>query len=109
MDEPNAYIEQIELSEGGLLLGALPTVAPYTVSYFTLEANDVVIFFTDGVTEAMHPTTEEEYNLNQLKKVVLRHLDKTAEEIKEAIISDVNEFSKYIRYDDLTLIVLKKK
>ena len=57
----------------------------------------------------MHPTTEEEYNLNQLKKVVLGHLDKTAEEIKEAIISDVNEFSKYIRYDDLTLIVLKKK
>ena len=57
----------------------------------------------------MHPATEEEYNLNQLKKVVLEHLDKTAEEIKEAIISDVNEFSKHIRYDDLTLIVLKKK
>lgn len=109
MDEPNAQVEQIELKEGGLLLGALPTLAPYTVSYFTLEANDVVIFFTDGVTEAMHPTTEEEYSLKRLKKVVLGHLDKTAEEIKNAIISEVNEFSNHIRFDDLTLIVVKKE
>ena len=109
MDEPNAQVEQIELKEGGLLLGALPTLAPYMVSYFTLEANDVVIFFTDGVTEAMHPTTEEEYSLKRLKKVVLGHLDKTAEEIKNAIISEVNEFSNHIRFDDLTLIVVKKE
>ena len=53
MNELNAEVEQFELNEGGLLLGALPTLAPYTVSYFTLEANDVVIFFTDGVTEVM--------------------------------------------------------
>jgi len=39
----------------------------------------------------------------------LGHLDKTAEEIKNAIISEVNEFSNHIRFDDLTLIVVKKE
>ena len=28
MDELNAQVEQIELSEGGLLLGVLPTLTP---------------------------------------------------------------------------------
>ena len=108
-DGNSAHIEQFELSEGGLVLGALPTLTPYNSSYFTLEANDVVIFFTDGVTEAMHHKTKKEYNLNRLKKIVAGHLNRTAKEIKEAIISDVNKFSNYTRHDDLTLIVVKKK
>ena len=56
----------------------------------------------------MHHKTKKEYNLNRLKTIVAGHLNRTAKEIKEAIISDINKFSNYTRHDDLTLIVVKK-
>ena len=42
----------IELSEGGLLLGAMESIGPYESNEITLEPGDLVVCFTDGVNEA---------------------------------------------------------
>lgn len=97
-----------ELTEGGLLLGAIPTLQPYNISEIELETDDILVFYTDGVTEAMNPETNEEFGLERVIELVQDHRNQSAEVIKEAIISEVNRFSTGIRFDDLTLIVIKK-
>src|SRR5699024_4855649 len=50
-----------ELQEGGLILGAMPTMTPYEEQQVKLGANDLLIFYTDGVTEAMNNEKNEEF------------------------------------------------
>ena len=90
------------------MLGASPTLQPYNISEIELETDDILVFYTDGVTEAMNPETNEEFGLERVIELVQDHRNQTAEVIKEAIISEVNRFSTGIRFDDLTLIVIKK-
>ncbi len=94
------------LHEGGLILGALSTLAPYKETDIHLETGDILICYTDGVTETFN-SEGEEYQEDKLKAVILRNRNRTSEEILEAIINDVNSFSGDKPGDDLTLIVIK--
>ncbi|MDZ7772944.1 MAG: PP2C family protein-serine/threonine phosphatase [Balneolaceae bacterium] len=53
-----------ELTEGGLILGAMPTMQPYDEGRVELSEGDLLVFYTDGVTEAMNPAQDEEYGKN---------------------------------------------
>lgn len=100
--------DEIELlEEGGLILGAMPTMNPYTESDIKLESGDLLVCFTDGVTEAMNAEETEEYGDERLIKCIKNNRDGTAKEIQDAIVADVNEFSKDIQYDDITLVTIK--
>lgn len=100
--------DEIEkLEEGGLILGAMPTMAPYKETHVTLSEGDLLVFYTDGVTEAMNPNETEEYEEERLLKCIKTNRDKSADEIMHAIVKDVNDFSGDIQYDDITLIVIK--
>lgn len=96
-----------ELEEGGLILGAMPTMAPYEEQTIRLSTNDLLVFYTDGVTEAMNPEETEEYGEQRLFDCIKEHRDQSSEDIQKAIIESVHKFSKDIQYDDITLIVLK--
>ncbi|MFY0696896.1 MAG: SpoIIE family protein phosphatase [Balneola sp.] len=95
------------LEEGGVILGAMPTMMPYESAEIDLKPGDLIVFFTDGVTEAMNPEQTEEYETDRLKECIRKNRDKTAQEIQDAIITDINAFSNNIQYDDITTIVLK--
>tara|TARA_R110001599_G_scaffold244895_1_gene445023 strand:+ start:127382 stop:129103 length:1722 start_codon:yes stop_codon:yes gene_type:complete len=95
------------LEEGGVILGAMPTMMPYESAEIDLKPGDLIVFFTDGVTEAMNPEQTEEYETERLKECIRKNRDKTAQEIQDAIITDINAFSNNIQYDDITTIVLK--
>jgi sigma-B regulation protein RsbU (phosphoserine phosphatase) len=95
------------LEEGGVILGAMPTMMPYESAEIDLRPGDLIVFFTDGVTEAMNPEQTEEYETERLKECIRKNRDKTAQEIQDAIIKDINAFSNNIQYDDITTIVLK--
>ncbi len=95
------------LDEGGVILGAMPTLMPYSSSEVTFKSGDTLVFFTDGVTEAMNPDQTEEYEEERLIECINRNRDKDSEGLMNAIIDDINEFSDNIQYDDITLIVLK--
>ena len=99
--------EPQELEEGGLILGAMATMMPYESSTLDVQQGDVLIFYTDGVTEAMNPEQTEEYETERLTRCIKENLHKSSEEIMNAVIDDIMEFSDGVQYDDITLMVLK--
>lgn len=96
-----------ELEEGGLILGAMPTSQPYDETKIELVQNDILVLFTDGVTEALNPEETEEYEEKRLIACIEKNRKKSAEGILDAIITDVHNFSGERQYDDITLVVVK--
>ncbi len=96
-----------ELEAGGLILGAMPSMTPYEEQTVTIQSEDVLVFYTDGVTEALNPDETEEYGEERLVQCIQKHRDQSADKIMGAIAEDVNDFAKEVQYDDITLIVVK--
>jgi phosphoserine phosphatase RsbU/P len=72
------------------------------------EQGDILVFFTDGITEAMNSYLME-YGEDRLKATVKNNAFKSAQGIKSAIIDSIKRFTVTAPvYDDITLIVLKK-
>ncbi|MFH1681765.1 MAG: GAF domain-containing SpoIIE family protein phosphatase [Candidatus Eisenbacteria bacterium] len=94
------------LSEGGLVLGFMEE-APYGEGAVRVAEGDLVVFYTDGVTEEARE--EEEYGEGRLIETVSRCRTRQAGEIVEAVLEDVARFAGRDRYaDDFTLIVLRR-
>lgn len=107
----NAQTSQTELlTEGGMLLGALSTMVPYQQGSVEMAAGDVVLMFTDGVSEAMDEQ-EVEFGEERIAALLAHHHEKTAAQIQHEILREVREFSgPNAKYgDDITLLVIKKK
>ncbi len=99
-----------ELEEGGLILGAMSSsMADYSDDTIQLQSEDLLVFYTDGVTESLNPEQSEEYEEERLVHCINEHRNKSSEEIMEAIINDVKDFSGNMQYDDITLIIIKVK
>jgi sigma-B regulation protein RsbU (phosphoserine phosphatase) len=96
-----------ELAEGGLILGAMSTMAPYEEQTIQLSSGDLLVFYTDGVTEAMNQDQTEEFGEERLLECIKKHRQKSSEEIQQAIIDTVQEYAHDVQYDDITLIVIK--
>jgi phosphoserine phosphatase RsbU/P len=74
-----------------------------------LNPGDLVVLYTDGITEAEN-SQKQLYGLDRLCKIVSQNWDLTAQEIKQAVINDVKMFiGDNTVYDDITLLVLKQK
>ncbi len=101
--------EPAKLEEGGVILGALPTLTPYEKNEVQLESGDLLVFYTDGVTEALNPSETEEYEEERLIDCIKKNKTKSSQEIIEAVIEDVNRWSENIQYDDVTLMAVRVK
>jgi sigma-B regulation protein RsbU (phosphoserine phosphatase) len=98
--------ELTELAGEGIALGAIEE-AMVEERRIQLQDGDVVLFYTDGVTEANSPSGEL-YGEERLKSTLLRLAASSATEIAEGIRADVLEFSRgVVQYDDITLMALK--
>lgn len=95
------------LQEGGLILGAMPTIVDYEETDVVLHTGDIVICFTDGITEAFNEELNEEYEEERLQSCILKNRDKTASEIMNAVIEDAQNFTDGKQTDDITLILFK--
>jgi phosphoserine phosphatase RsbU/P len=96
-----------ELSEGGLLLGALETMSPYEEADLKLNPGDLLVCYTDGVNEAMEKTRSEEFGEERLMDSIRQHRDKPSRVILKEIVKDVRKFSEGVLQDDLTLLIIK--
>jgi phosphoserine phosphatase RsbU/P len=81
------------------------------VSYeeFTLSTRpgDAVIFFSDGIVDAVNDK-EEMFGNERLTELVTSHIQCTAQEMVDAIYQDLSAFQGGVeRFDDETVIVLK--
>ena len=102
-----------ELEKGGVMLGMFPNDVLSEISEFEQEttqlgSGDVVLFYTDGVTETVN-TDGELYEEERLEAVAQRVKSESADQICQAIYDDVIAFQgEAEQFDDLTLMVLKK-
>jgi sigma-B regulation protein RsbU (phosphoserine phosphatase) len=95
------------LKAGGPVIGALPKME-YQSAFVTLGAEDMIFFFTDGLSEAMDPN-EVEYGEERVRQFVLSHRDRCTHEIVDGILSDVRSFDATSPpRDDTTIIALKR-
>ncbi len=101
----NGHIER--LSDGGPLLGIIPH-SSYDPSYITLAPNDLIVMYTDGVTEAMGKAMEE-YTEDRLLNLVLANQSHPVSKLTELIQNDIQQFTGPVEMlsDDRTLIVIR--
>jgi len=94
------------LTEGGLPLGVLED-SSYEERPTPLASGDVLVLYTDGVTEAANEH-EEEFGVERLERLVRETARRPAAEIVEAIRTQVNAFTgaRHLN-DDLTLLVAR--
>src|SRR5262249_43132413 len=96
------------LTTKSVLLGAFDFVE-YKSRQTRLAPGDVVVMYTDGVTEAANADNQM-YGEDRLEKLVMQSVNLSAEEIKQWILDDVLSFTAGLpQGDDITMIVLKMK
>jgi len=96
-----------QLTEGGLLLGIMPD-AEYASGTLTLESGDLLVFYSDGVTEARN-LSEDEYGDDRLAAFLRAAGSRTPEELVEALIQEVRDFSRRPKpTDDVTVVMMRR-
>ncbi len=103
----NGTITKLEI--GGMILGVMKTMMPYKSESIQLQKDDVLVMFTDGISEAMNKKSEE-FSDEALEKLSLEMAGASAETILKGIQSEVQKFADGANQsDDITLVVVKVK
>lgn len=75
----------------------------------TLESGDCILFFTDGVKEAMN-ATEEEFGMERLSKAFSAAAEWGAEVVVKRVQEAVEKFSgESAQMDDVTIVAIEKR
>jgi len=99
----------IKLEIGGMILGVMKTAIPYRSEKIQLIKDDVLVMFTDGISEAMNKKGEE-FSDEALEKISLEMAGDSAETILKKIQSEVQKFADGANQsDDITLVIVKVK
>jgi sigma-B regulation protein RsbU (phosphoserine phosphatase) len=95
-----------ELETTGIAMGALSD-AKYTQESVQMAPGDILVLYTDGVTEAENAQLEM-FDLEPLKKVILASRTLSSKDIIQEILNAVRTFSgDQPQSDDLTLMVIR--
>jgi phosphoserine phosphatase RsbU/P len=93
---------------GGRALGWFPN-NPMEEMNVQLENGDVIVYYTDGLTEAENPQGEP-YGEDRLMSIVAQSGTKSAEVIKKMILDDVETFCDgQPPFDDMTMLIVRFK
>jgi serine phosphatase RsbU (regulator of sigma subunit) len=96
----------VELTEGGIVMGVLSS-ASYTRGYLQFEQGDILVGYTDGITEAMD-INGDQYARDRLVDAVCRVRHASAKTIVETVLADVDNFSQGgMHSDDRVVLILK--
>ncbi|MGB4853789.1 MAG: SpoIIE family protein phosphatase, partial [Ignavibacteria bacterium] len=73
-----------------------------------IDKDDVIVFYTDGVTEA-NDSEGMEFGEKRLYDIIIKYKNNSSVMILEEIKHSIKDFTKdTAQYDDITMIVLKK-
>ncbi|MFC2133599.1 SpoIIE family protein phosphatase [Bacteroidota bacterium] len=93
-----------ELYSTGMMIGAMDGV-PFDVEQITINNEDHLCAFTDGITEAMNKKREL-FEIDRLKKLLLDSYN-SPEDLFELIPSELKKFSKGAgQSDDITFLLV---
>jgi sigma-B regulation protein RsbU (phosphoserine phosphatase) len=97
-----------QLGAGGLPLGILPDY-DYREGRTQLRVGDVLVVYSDGVTETQNPQGDE-FGTVRLQEVVAENLTLTASGIRDKIEASLSNFAKGTpAVDDITLVIVKRQ
>ncbi len=96
------------LAAGGLPLGIIPN-AEYREGRTQLNYGDVLVIYSDGVSEAVSPSGEE-FGPERLYEVVAQNLTASASGIRDRIEAGLSKFAQGTpANDDITLVIVKRQ
>ncbi|HEY9652723.1 MAG TPA: SpoIIE family protein phosphatase [Coleofasciculaceae cyanobacterium] len=103
-------LERIDTLDLGFPIGLEADITDFVAEIrVQLHPGDVVVLYTDGITEAEN-LAGVLYGLERLCEVVKLNCQHSANHIKQAVIDDVRgHIGEQTVYDDITLLVLKQK
>jgi sigma-B regulation protein RsbU (phosphoserine phosphatase) len=94
------------LEDGGPVVGLLE-FAPFSQETVPLDPGDVIIVFSDGVSEALN-TAGEEFGDARLEEVAAAMSDSPSADIVERIVAAVKLFTKGApQSDDITAMAIR--
>ncbi len=95
-----------KLERTGIPVGILPD-RKWERGGVEIQPGDVLVLYTDGVTEARN-MKRDEYGEWRLHRAVRANLHRPAEKIAEGVLKSINRFAgEAERFDDITLIVVR--
>jgi serine phosphatase RsbU (regulator of sigma subunit) len=95
------------LEGGGPVLGILP-IAPYSEMHAHLDPGEMLVLYSDGVTEANNPNYDE-FGEDRFIEVLKRHHSESAADIIVAVNKALADFASGApQADDITLLVAKR-
>jgi sigma-B regulation protein RsbU (phosphoserine phosphatase) len=96
------------LEDGGLLMGVMKH-ADYEHGTVQMHPGDVLVMYTDGITETMDEN-DVEFDVSGLTEAVLEYRDLNAEQIVSRILKAMNAHGQGLtQADDRTLVVVKHR
>ncbi|MEG4943372.1 PP2C family protein-serine/threonine phosphatase [Microcoleus sp. F4-D5] len=106
----NGCLERFDTIDLGFPIGLDADIAEFVAEKVVhLHSGDVVVLYTDGITEAEN-MDKVLYGLERLIEVVQINCQRTSAQIRQAVIKDVrSHIGEQKVFDDITLLVLKQK
>jgi serine phosphatase RsbU (regulator of sigma subunit) len=103
-------IKDFSSIEYGMYAGLEQNVDPYLDLFqFSLAKNDVLILYTDGITEAINDK-ETEFGIEGIKKAAAAAGQGNAEAIKKSILDRcLKHIDGHKIYDDISIMIIKRK
>lgn len=97
----------LQLSSGGFPLGIIAG-AEFEIGEITLESGDVLVIYSDGVSEANN-LAGEEFGMDRLINVVKSNLKASASGLRDKVESALSSFTQTApANDDITLVIVKR-
>ena len=94
------------LELAGIPVGLFPD-SQYQEMDITLESGDVLVFYTDGITEAMNSDSDL-FGDARLARLLAEHGHLDAADLRERILREIESFvGTADQHDDMTMILIK--
>lgn len=91
-----------------MVLGVMPN-APYEKGICHLDKGDVLLLFSDGVTEACPLDCDEEFGEERLAALLIAERKQRAADILQAVNAEIASFTRGApAADDVTLVLARR-
>ena len=81
--------------------------AEYEIKHHDISKGDIMVLYTDGITEAMNKNREQ-YSMERLKDIIKKNCQENCQVITKAVHNDIQVFTnESAQHDDMTLFISK--
>ncbi len=96
------------LSQGGVILGPFPRF-PYEENHLLLHEGDLLVLYSDGVSEATHAETDEEFGADRLAAVFLHAPHEGVTELISRLMEALRQWCGPRGFeDDITVLAARR-